>query len=438
MSSLTQFIKTDIWRIRLDEQPVLKAMVLRQLRILILAVRRFEKDRCLLQASALTFYTLLSVGPAAALALGIAKGFGFQRLVERLLYERFPGQEELLSKIIEYGYNFLDSARGGVITGIGVAFLFWSVLKVLNHIESSFNTIWRIENPRSLNRRITNYLAFMLITPILLIMSSSVPAFIAAYVSEVMSKLALTGTISSIIPTAFKYVPYLLILILYTLIYVLIPNTRVKVRSGVYAGIVASICFYMVQWGYIHFQIGISRYNAIYGSLAALPLLLIWLQLSWVILLGGAEISYADQNVDIYEYEPDYLQVSPRYKRLLSLYIAHLLVKRFTDGKPAATAEEISHELELPFRLTSDILTDMLEGGLVSNTCIDEDDESAFQPASDVNQWTLKYVIDALEKRGINEMPIAQTESLNRISENLEDLSNEVGRSSANTRLMDL
>ena len=438
MSSLTQFIKTGIWRIRLDEQPLLKAMVLRQLRIFLLAVRRFKKDRCLLQASALTFYTLLSVGPAAALALGIAKGFGFQRLVERLLYERFPGQEEVLKKIIEYGYNFLDSAKGGVITGIGVAFLFWSVLKVLNHIESSFNTIWRIDNPRSLNRRITNYLAFMLITPVLLIMSSSVPAFIAAYVSEVMSKLALTGTISSMVPAAFKYVPYLLILILYTLIYVLMPNTRVKVRSGVYAGIIASICFYMVQWGYIHFQIGISRYNAIYGSLAALPLLLIWLQLSWVILLGGAEISYADQNVDIYEYEPDYLQISPRYKRLLTLHVAHLLVKRFTDGNPAATAEEISHELELPFRLTSDILTDLQESGLISNTCQDEEDESAYQPASDINQWTLKFVIDALDQRGINEMPVAQTAALDNLSESLEALRTVSEQSPANIRLKDL
>ena len=438
MSGLIHFIKTDIWRIRLDEQPILKAMVLRQLRIMILAVRRFKKDRCLLQASSLTFYTLLSVGPAAALALGIAKGFGFQRLVERLLYERFPGQEEVLGKIIEYGYNFLDSARGGVIPGIGVAFLFWSVLKVLNHIETSFNTIWRIENPRSLNRRITNYLAFMLITPILLIMSSSIPAFIAAYVSEVMSKLALTGTISGLIPTAFKYVPYLLIFVLYTIIYVLMPNTRVKIRSGVFAGIVASICFYMVQWGYIHFQIGISRYNAIYGSLAALPLLLIWLQLSWVILLGGAEISYADQNVDIYEYEPDYLQVSPRYKRLLTLHVAHLLVKRFTDSHPAPTAEQISHGLELPFRLTSDILTDLLESGLITNTCRDEDDEPAFQPANDVSQWTLKYVIDALEKRGINEMPVANTAALVNLSDNLEALRVAAEQSPANKLLKDI
>jgi membrane protein len=253
-----------------------------------------------------------------------------------------------------------------------------------------------------------------------------------------MSKLALTGTISSMVPAAFRYVPYLLILILYTLIYVLIPNTRVKLRSGVYAGIVASICFSLIQWGYIHFQIGISRYNAIYGSLAALPLLLIWLQLSWVILLGGAEISYADQNVDIYEYEPDYLQVSHRYKGLLTLHVAYLLVKRFIDGKPPATAEQISHELELPFRLTSDILTDLLESGLISNTCLDHDDESAYQPASDVSQWTLDYVIDALDRRGINEIPVAHTAALESLSENLKALESAVKRSPANKLLKDL
>ena len=194
----------------------------------------------------------------------------------------------------------------------------------------------------------------------------------------------------------------------------------------------------MVQWGYIHFQIGIARYNAIYGSLAALPLLLIWLQLSWVILLGGAEISYANQNVNVYEYEPDYLQISPRYKKLLTLHVAHLLVRRFASGQPAATAKQVSRALEIPYRLTGEILTDLYRSGLVSNTRLDEDDEPAYQPASDISQWTVTYVLDALETQGIDEMPVASSASLDNLSKTLKALDSTIAQSPANKLLKDI
>jgi len=196
---MISFIKTDIWRIRLKGLPFIKGFIVRLLRIVLLTIRKFHEDRCLLRASALTFYSLLSIGPVAALALGIAKGFGFETLLERQLFDKFPGQEEVLFQIINYAGRLIENTKGGMIAGFGVAVLFWSVLKVLGHIERSFNDIWRIRKSRALKRKISNYLAFMLITPILVLMSSSLPVFITTQIAAITEKVGLIKMFSPFI-----------------------------------------------------------------------------------------------------------------------------------------------------------------------------------------------------------------------------------------------
>jgi len=193
------FIKRDVWRIRAKSLPQQKYFWLRQLRVFLLAIRGFGEDKCQLRASALTFYSLMSIVPIVAMAFGVAKGFGFEKLLEKQLLEKLPGQEEVIGQVIGFAQSFLENTKGGVIAGIGVAMLFWTVIKVLGNIENSFNDIWGIKRARTIGRKFSDYLSIMLICPMLLIMSSSVTVMISSQVKLVMDKIEILGVFSPVI-----------------------------------------------------------------------------------------------------------------------------------------------------------------------------------------------------------------------------------------------
>jgi membrane protein len=216
------------------------------------------------------------------------------------------------------------------------------------------------------------------------------------------------------------------------------PNTKVKFSSGALAGIIAGTVYQIFQWVYIAFQIGVAKYNVIYGSFAALPLFLIWLQLSWLIVLFGAEISFAHQNVDTYEFEPDSLKVSHSFKRLLSLEIVHFLVKDFAERGEIWNEDQISHKLEIPIRLVRQIMYELVEAKIISQIRVDEDKTVAYQPARDPDTLTIRYVINALEERGSDTMPVAQSEELNKLSASLKAFDDLIMNSPANMRLKDI
>ncbi|MCP4667523.1 MAG: YihY/virulence factor BrkB family protein, partial [Deltaproteobacteria bacterium] len=382
------FFKGDIWRIRSKNLPLRKYFLVKQLRIVLLAIRGFDENKCLLKASSLTFYSLLSIVPVAAMAFGIAKGFGFEKVLEKQLVENFPAQQEVVAKVIGFAQALLDNTKGGMIAGVGLVLLLWSVIKVLTHIESSFNEIWEIKESRTFLRKFSDYFSIMLISPIIMLLSGSVTVFITTQITVITEKIALLGFFSPLIFLSLKMMPYFLIWLLFTIGYILMPNTKVNFTSGLLAGVVAGTLYQISQWGYIYFQIGVAKYNAIYGSFAALPLFLVWLQLSWLIVLFGAEISFANQNVDTYEFEPDSLKVSAAFKRLLSLQVAHLLVKNFQNGEKPLTAEQISHNLEIPIRLVNTMLYELVESGVLSDARAGSYKELAYQPGRDINGLT--------------------------------------------------
>ena len=426
------FLTDSIWRVRLEEIGGIKAFLIRHLRIIILSVRGFLEDRCLLRASALTFYSLLSIGPVIALTFGIAKGFGLQERLEKELINQIPAQEIVLNKILEYANALLDNTKGGVIAGVGILILFWSVLKVLNHIEHSLNEIWYISETRTWQRKLTNYLSFIVIAPIMLLIYSSVPVFITTQLTAIAGKVSILGKISPYILLPLKLLPYLLVWGVFTFIYIMMPNTRVKIRSGLLGGIIAGTIYLLTQWLYINFQVGVTRYNPIYGSLAALPLLLIWMNLGWIILLIGAEYAYAYQNVETYEFEPVYTHISLRLKKLSALQIVHLMVKRFCNEKPALNASQISRRLKMPIRLVDDLLEELVHSGVVSKTMKEEYEEPEYQPASDINLWTVSYITGALETNGLNKLPAGYSEDLKSLEEAMQKIDDVVKGSPEN------
>ncbi len=423
---------------RLKDYSSRKSFLIRQLRIIILAVRGFDEDKCKFRASALTFFSLLLVVPVIAVMFGIAKGFGLQDRVEAQIVAKMQGQEEIAGKIIAFAKSLLEQTSGGLIAGIGVAFLFWTIIKLLGNIESSFNEIWGVKKPRSLGRKFSDYLSTMLICPILLVMSGSTTVFVSSQVQLLMQKISILGIFAPVVTLLLKLLPYCTLWIAFTFIFIFIPNTKVRFRSGLIAGIVGGTIFQLVQWAYINFQIGAAKYGAIYGSFAALPLFLLWLQISWLVVLFGAEVSFAHQNVETYEFEPDCLSVSYSFKKLLALLIVQRLVGNFSKATEPSTAAQISHELEIPIRLVREILYELTEAGVISEVGTAQERETAYQPAVDTNLLTVKYVVDALEKHGSADIPVAKSEQLKKLEHSLAQFARAVENSDANLLLKNI
>ncbi|NOQ20852.1 MAG: YihY family inner membrane protein [Desulfobacterales bacterium] len=432
------FFKTDIWRIRKEDFPRMKYFFIKQLRILLLATRGFAQNQCPLRASALTFYSTLSIVPVVAMAFGIAKGFGYQEILENQLLEKFSGQEEVMIRVVDFAHSLLENTKGGMIVGIGIIVLLWTIIKLLGHIEGSFNDIWEVKKPRSYGRKFSDYLSIMLISPLLIIMSSSATLFITTKITLITEKVALIGILSPVIFFMLKLIPYCLVWILFIFTYILMPNTKVNFSAGFIGGIIAGTIFQVSQLAYILFQVGVAKYNAIYGSFAALPLFLIWMQLSWFIVLFGAEISFSYQYADTYEFEPDRGQISPAFKKLLSLKIAHLVISTFSKGEMPLTASKISRVLEIPIRLVQQLLDELVESGIFSIAEIKGNKELAYQPARDINIITINSIIEALEQKGVDNIPVAQTPELQSLSEVLSTFSAEIEKSPANLLLKDI
>ncbi len=226
------FFKIEIWRIHSRNLPLRKYFLIKQLRVVLLAIRGFNEDKCLLWASSLTFYSLLSIVPVVAMAFGIAKGFGFEKVLEKQLIENFPAQQEVVTRVISFAHSLLENTKGGMIAGVGLVLLLWSVIKVLNHIERSFNEIWEIKESRTFLRKFGDYFSIMLISPIIMLLSSSVTVFITTQITVITEKIALLGFFSPLIFLSLKMVPYFLIWLLFTIGYILMPNTKVNFTSG--------------------------------------------------------------------------------------------------------------------------------------------------------------------------------------------------------------
>jgi len=438
LRSLFRALDADLWRIRRKDLPPQKSFWLRQLRIVVLSLRNFNSNKCVLHASALTFYTILSIVPLLAMAFGIAKGFGLAELLEKVIREQLQGQDEAVKRIIEFSNNLLANARGGVVAGIGVALLIWTIVKVLGSIESSFNDIWGIKEARSLWRKFGDYLAFMLIAPIVLIMASSMTVLVTGKIQALVQRLELWGWVGSLAFYLLRIIPFSLLWGLFTFTYVFMPNTKVNVASGLIGGIVAGTLYQIVQWIYIRFQIGVAGYGAIYGSFAALPLFLVWMQLSWLIVLLGAEISFAHQHVDTYEFEPDCLRVSPGFKTLLTLLVTHHCVKRFDRAETPQTADDIAQALDTPIRLIHQILHELVEARVLSEVKRKENRIVAYQPARNIEEMTVESVLRQLNAHGVEDIPVALSPQRQKLAEILKALQESEAHSQANLKLKDL
>lgn len=390
-----------IWHTPLSSLTKRKTFLLKQFRILYVAIKGFVKDRVQTQASALTLNTLLSIIPLAAIVFAIAKGFGLeQNLIDELSME-FQSHQEILNWLLNIAQNALQQTKGGYLAGIGVIILLYSVMALLGNIENSFNHIWQISSSRPWSRKFTDYLTIMLIAPVFMILSGSITVFIGTKLTEFISSAKILSSLKPLVGFSIKLAPYFLTWTILTIVYMIIPNTKVNFVPALVAGIIAGTGLKLLQWLYIDMQMGLTRLSAIYGSFAAIPLLIIWLQASWLLILLGAELSFANQNLSNYEQEAEALDISNFQKKTLSVLVLQRIIKNFALGEDAISSSELSKYFNIPVRLVRDIIKNLLEVGLVSQIHIDRrDKESFFQPAVDINMITVGLVLSKLDRQG--------------------------------------
>ncbi len=436
ISKSKDFFSDQIWLIPESELAGARGVMIKSARILLLSVYGFVKDLCSLRAAALTLFTLLSIVPVIALLFGIAKGFGFESMLREELVDKNPQQGGLMLQLIEFAENMLANTQGGVVAGIGVAVLLWTVIKVIGNIEESFNHIWKIEKGRSLARKVTDYLSIMMLAPVLLITSGSLTVLIKTQLTHLMDVINLHEAGKQLVALGLGCLPIVIMALLFSFIFLFIPNRQISLKAGFIAGGVTGVAYQMVQWAYLTLQIGASSYNAIYGSFAALPLFLVWLQICWSVVLMGCQVAFYIQNYASYCHNERFSDLSLSIRKAIALRVMHLIINRFSHGEPALNADDISRMLELPLSVVKHTLYSLLDGHLVVAINGQDVESVQYQPGYDINSMTVFTIIKALEISGNNALP--DTEALAPYYEMLEKVNLEFKNSQTNLLLKDM
>ena len=395
LNHLKQFFTRDIWRISEEEVTPIRRKLYSCLKIVLLAIQQFANDRIVVRASALTYSTLLSIIPILAILFAVAKGFGFDSIIESEFRSNLNSQQADL--FISWIHSYLQHTKSGVFIGIGLVMLFWSVYILTDTIEQSFNAIWQVKRPRTMYRKFTDYFSMILLLPLLIVFSSGLTIFMSTYVSQ----MATFEVLAPILQFLVQLIPYALTWGMFICVFIFIPNTKVKLRHAWMPGILAGSAFQAWQYFYINSQIWVSNYNAIYGSFAAIPLFLLWTQISWTICLVGAEISFISQNLESFYFGKETASISRRYHDFFCTIILSSICKRFEKSEKPQTAAEISSELQIPIRLTRKILYELQDVDLVYEALDDEHStETVYLPGVDTTKMTLGLMLNRLDSLG--------------------------------------
>ncbi len=435
VKGLRYFLEVEVWKVKVSSLPKAQRFLYHQVRILIIAFSEFKKDNITEKASALTFFTLLSIVPVIAMAFGIAKGFGLEDYLVRELERYFTGNEEILDQVLLWSTRMLESADGGIISGISFVFLVYAVIRLLNNIELAFNAIWETRS-RTWQRKLSDYLSIIMLGPIFVILSSSATVFVAAKIQDLTSQVEILDYVRPAILLGLRILPYMIIWILLMILYIIFPNTKVKFGPAIVAGIIAGTLFQLTQFAWINGQVYLSRYNAIYGAFAILPLFMIYLQTSWLIVLLGAEYAYATQHATTWEYAGSKMKLSPNHRKKVTLLILRHIVKNFELGNKPLNLSELSSIIQIPYRFIRDICLELEEIGLLNK--VSDDENEMFQPAIGVQRIDIHTVLRKIDYKGFDKLKTNDDEVYQEIETLMTEIDDLVRESKSNKRLVDL
>ncbi len=385
-----QFISVDIWHVTEYK------LHIHLLKTVNLSVRCFLNEKLQEKSASLTFNTVLAIVPMLAMLFAICRGFGFQDMLQSQLFDYFPAQRDALEWALGFVDQYISHMGSGLFVGVGVAFLLWTLISLFSNIEKAFNDIWDVREGRSFYRKIIDYTSLFLILPVLMVVSSGFSIFM----STMLNSSILFDFMSPVLKWVIRLAPYLLTSLIFTGIYMIFPNTKVKFKYALISGLICGTAFQIFQYLYISGQMGVTKYNAIYGSFAFLPLLLIWLQFSWLICLFGAVLSYSLQNVVNFNFEKEINNISRRYADYILLVVATVVVHRFRDALPPLTKNQISARHAIPIQLVEHSIDKLEQMGIVSQTPSGEERVPAYQPAMDINRLTVGSLMRTVDRYG--------------------------------------
>lgn len=415
LNKVKRFLLEDLWKIESAKIFTFKSFLYRQIRIAFIVWKGFVDDNCPLHASALTYTTLLSIVPFLAVVFSISKGLGIKVLEPLLLNKTITGiGGDVISKIVFHAKETNTTALGTLGGGV----LILTAIKLLSTVEKSFNTIWGVKRSRSIFRKTSDYISVLIIGPVLI---AAAMAITASLESALLAKKILS---ESVIKQVVIYiVPFVSLWVAFTCIYIFMPNTRVRIQHALIGGIIAGTLWQIGQWIYINFGIGVAKYNAIYGGFAQFPLFLVWLYISWLIILFGAEVSFASQNVKTYTREKQAQQVSYSFREELSLHLVTLIAKNFYLGKTAWTVEKISQGLNAPLRLVKEILFQLCKTDILNEI---KGEVTYYQPAMALEKISIERILSTVRNYGENPFKRARVE--NKESRGVKEIVNELNQ----------
>ena len=339
--------------------------------------------------AALTFYALISIVPVLALVFAVVNGFGLVESLVANLYSLLPQMPEVVDYIVDFANRALARTQGGIVATVSLLTLFWAVIRMFESIEINFNKIWEVKSTRNLVRKYCDYITVVIIAPLLWIVATS----ISSYARQML------GVDSSVwLQLGSKIVSMVVVWAMFALIYLVLPNTKVRLRSALLAGIMAGSCFYAFQAIYIYLLKWMTSYSAIYGSFAALPLFLLWMQNSWSILLIGCELSFAIQNEKCFDEERMLPNVSLDDNRKMMIAITAFVARAFKRGEGAVPMVAIREGLALPTRIASKLVQQLVASEVLNEVRCDEVEyDVAYAPARDINTLRICDVLAAVD-----------------------------------------
>ena len=437
ISWLIDFLLHDIFRVTEDELSKTMRFFIRLLKKIIISIRGFIEDDLIIKASSLTYYTMLAIVPIFALFLAIGKGFGFAEIIEGFVIKLIGDNPEITTIIMGFINNYLAQTQGGLFVGFGIGLLLWAVLNMFRQIEMNFNDIWNVKKNRSIVRQFTTYITMLIVVPILIVISSGLSSKVDAYV-EIIAQSTVGSFLIPIYQFLVKLSPFVIYWLLFTLIFLIIPNTKVKITDAMLAGVVTGTAFLAIQFLYVNGQISLAQYNAVYGSFAAIPLLLFWLQISWLIVLYGAELCYVSQNLINFSFESDTKNISRRYKDYTLFVVLKIIINRFCQAQEPISANQIAVDYNIPIRLVHDHLKLLVDTNIISEIYIEQNAERFYQPALDVNLITVHLVFDRINRLGSENFKITDNGSFKEIWQKLETLQETITAESSKILVRDL
>lgn len=380
VASLETFFKHGLWCLDLTTLPPRKRWFYRALQILIFTNRQYTNKKCLLQASSLTLLTLFSIVPLFALAFGIANSFGLEDTLKEYINQSFGEHQQVLDYLLTFSQNLLQRTQGGIVAGVGLFVLLFTIMRLLYYIEQAFNEIWEIKRNRRPIRILTDYLSIMIIAPVLIVFSNDIFIIAIEYGVNFFSRTYITNALPfNFNPSVLSSARYLLFGLMLSLLYVIMPNTNIKTKYAIISGLITGVTYTIIEMNYISIQTSVSSYNQVYGSFAVFPLFLIWLQISWYIILYGAALTYGMDNTQKYRLKQTGTTLTQHQNIVLAISIMHFIVKNFDEKRGPTSVAAIVQHVKISKNTVRDILNTLTETKLLA-VVANEDEEQLFLP----------------------------------------------------------